>query len=97
MSSLSTHVLDTGLGEPVAGLAVTLTCAGGTEQQVTDTDGRARFTTDVVGRAALAFDTSARSAFFPEVVVAFEVDPDRAHHHVPLLLSPFAYSTYRGS
>ena len=44
----------------------------------------------------LRFDTSARSGFFPEVVVAFAIADD-AHVHVPLLLSPFGYSTYRGS
>jgi 5-hydroxyisourate hydrolase len=37
------------------------------------------------------------AAFYPEVTVAFDVTDAAAHHHVPLLLSPFAYSTYRGS
>jgi 5-hydroxyisourate hydrolase len=52
----------------------------------------------------LAFDTAAYFAgqgieefFYPEVVVCFAVTDPEAHHHVPLLLSPFAYSTYRGS
>jgi 5-hydroxyisourate hydrolase len=43
------------------------------------------------------FAAAGRESFYPYVVVAFTLAPDRAHHHVPLLLSPFAYSTYRGS
>ncbi|MGJ7439945.1 hydroxyisourate hydrolase [Aquipuribacter sp. MA13-6] len=43
------------------------------------------------------FTAADRETFYPYVVVTFTLDPDRAHHHVPLLLSPFAYSTYRGS
>ena len=47
------------------------------------------------GRYRLVFETG--GAFFPEVVVVFEVlEPDR-HYHVPLLLSPFGYTTYRGT
>ncbi|MGH8964956.1 MAG: hydroxyisourate hydrolase, partial [Actinomycetes bacterium] len=49
------------------------------------------------GDHRLTFDTAGLSDFYPEVAVAFTItDPDQ-HHHVPLLLSPFAYSTYRGS
>ena len=104
--TLSTHVLDTGLGEPAAGLPVRLELrqdgvwleiAAGT----TDADGRLR---DWVpeqhwhaGTYRLSFDTAARSAFFPEVTVAFFVAEPGRHHHVPLLLSPYGYSTYRGS
>jgi 5-hydroxyisourate hydrolase len=69
--------------------------AGGT----TDSDGRV---TDLgpdhldPGTYRLRFDTSSRSGFFPEVVIAFVVDDD-THLHVPLLLSPHGYTTYRGS
>jgi 5-hydroxyisourate hydrolase len=113
MSTLSTHVLDTSLGRPAAGVAVTLerlgdrgapTLAGfGT----TDEDGRLRDLPPsgrmlVPGDYRLRFDTSAyfagtgREIFYPSVAVEFRV-ADEAHYHVPLLLSPFGYSTYRGS
>jgi len=55
------------------------------------------------GTYRLVFDTAAyfaadgRTGFFPEVVVAFDLTDARAHYHVPLLLSPYSYSTYRGS
>jgi 5-hydroxyisourate hydrolase len=72
----------------------------------TDADGRAR---DLLasapgeGRYRLTFDTGAyfrgagATGFYPEVTVTFEVSPGQDHYHVPLLLSPFGYSTYRGS
>ena len=106
MASLSTHVLDTATGRPAVGLRVTLETAEGTalKEAVTDADGRvgdlaAELPT---GEHRLRFDTGAWFArqdlatFYPEVVVAFTVTED-AHFHVPLLLSPFGYSTYRGS
>jgi 5-hydroxyisourate hydrolase len=104
--TLSTHVLDTGLGEPASGVPVRLERAhdGGwvpLAAGVTDVDGRVR---DLVaedewhaGTYRLIFDTAARSAFFPEVSVVFFVAEPSRHHHVPLLLSPYGYSTYRGS
>ncbi|EIV93796.1 hydroxyisourate hydrolase [Frankia sp. QA3] len=67
-------------------------------EAVTDADGRVGglpLTTPGLWR--LVFDTSARSAFFPEVSIAFHVADPADHHHVPLLLAPFGYSTYRGS
>ena len=76
-------------------------------QSVTDADGRARDVGPAVlppGTYRLVFDTGAyfasqgpEPAFFPEVTVTFRVGGEAQHHHVPLLLSPFAYSTYRGS
>ena len=72
----------------------------------TDDDGRIRFGPDVelvAGGYRLVFDTAAYFAatgtetFYPEVVITFRVADPAAHHHVPLLLSPFTYSTYRGS
>lgn len=98
--SVSTHVLDTARGVPAAGVPVRLETPGGTRTGSTDRDGRLRFD-DVSGhgRHRLVFDTAAYlgpAAFFPEVAIVFTVADDR-HHHVPLLLSPFGYSTYRGS
>ncbi|QFG25170.1 hydroxyisourate hydrolase [Actinomadura sp. WMMB 499] len=103
--SLSTHVLDASRGLPARGVAVRLerrepdgawtTLA----QARTDEDGRVREWGAVPGAGVhrLTFDTAGLSDFYPEVTVAFTVtDPD-GHLHVPLLLSPFAYSTYRGS
>lgn len=100
MSQVSTHVLDTALGRPAAGIAVALehdeaVVARGT----TDRDGRiADLGPDRLqpGTYRLRFDTADLSAFFPEVLIAFVV-ADGDHLHVPLLLSPHGYTTYRGS
>jgi 5-hydroxyisourate hydrolase len=104
--TLSTHVLDTASGEPVAGVPVRLQrqhdntfleIAAGT----TNADGRL---TDWVpeelwhsGTYRLVFDTAGHSSFFPEISVLFFVAEPSRHHHVPLLLSPYGYTTYRGS
>ncbi len=113
MSGITTHVLDTAAGRPAAGLEVVLereTAPGRWEEisrGVTDTDGRI----DDFGPAArptpgtyrLRFETGSYFArgnirrFFPEVAVAFTVSDPAERYHVPLLLSPFGYSTYRGS
>ncbi|WP_214413680.1 hydroxyisourate hydrolase [Sphaerisporangium fuscum] len=106
--SLSTHVLDSGTGHPAEGVGVSLyrgdrlVAAG-----VTDHDGRLRdwLPDGEPGKGVhrLVFDTGAYFArcgtagFYPEVVVTFVIDDPAEHYHVPLLLSPFAYSTYRGS
>ncbi|NIK55160.1 hydroxyisourate hydrolase [Kribbella shirazensis] len=105
MSSLSTHVLDTALGRPAQGVPVRLydgdaVRASGT----TDDDGRiAQLEPELApGAYRLWFDVTAyaestgQDFFFPEVSVTFTVADER-HYHVPLLLSPFAFSTYRGS
>ena len=103
MSQVSTHVLDTAAGRPAAGVPVTLESADGVvAAATTDADGRVADLGPerlAPGTYRLRFDTGAYArgaAFFPEVVVAFVVQGD-AHLHVPLLLSPFGYSTYRGS
>jgi 5-hydroxyisourate hydrolase len=105
MSSLSTHVLDTALGRPAADLRVTLEVGADDAWTVviaaeTDDDGRVTdFGELAPGRYRLTFDTEqylGLDAFFPEVIVTFRISPAE-HHHVPLLLSPFAFSTYRGS
>ncbi|GAA3248754.1 hydroxyisourate hydrolase [Pseudonocardia petroleophila] len=105
--SLSTHVLDAALGRPAAGVAVALTAPDGTVREgVTDDDGRIGDLAPGAlpgGTYRLRFDTGSyfsatgQAGFYPEVVVAVTVDADRPHTHVPLLLSPFSYSTYRGS
>ncbi len=113
MSSITTHVLDTARGLPAAGVPVVLERVRGGEaaeelgRGVTDADGRLR---TLLGERALEagtyrlrFDTSAYFAdqgeegFYPEVSVLFEIRDPSKHHHVPLLLSPYGYSTYRGS
>ncbi|PRY16641.1 hydroxyisourate hydrolase [Kineococcus rhizosphaerae] len=105
MTSLSTHVLDAVTGTPAAGVALCLSAADGSRlvEAVTDADGRARLAEDLPrGTYRLSFATGEWCAtagwktFYPEVVVAFTADGE-PHLHVPLLLSPFAYSTYRGS
>ena len=104
--SLSTHVLDTALGVPAAGVAVTLSDAGGAvlAERVTDADGRVGGLPAVsAGVFALRFGTAAyfaasgRPCFYPSVEVRFEVTDAGTHHHVPLLVSPYGFSSYRGS
>jgi 5-hydroxyisourate hydrolase len=108
MSPITTHVLDTARGIPAAGVAVTLE-QGPHWSEVgsgrTGDDGRIAElgSPEAPGRYRLRFDTAAyfgaagTTAFFPEVTVQFTVERPEEHHHVPLLLSPFGYSTYRGS
>jgi 5-hydroxyisourate hydrolase len=111
MSAITTHVLDTALGRPARGIAVRLERRDGdawTElgAGVTDDDGRVRELgpdRTTAGPHRLVFDTAGyfarddRDTFFPEVGITFTVADPEQHHHVPLLLSPFALSTYRGS
>jgi 5-hydroxyisourate hydrolase len=111
MSTVSTHVLDTALGASAAGVPVRLERVSGSGPEEigrasTDADGRVR---DIgperlpAGTYRLVFDTAGYFAqqrtagFFPEVAVTFTVDGEGQHYHVPLLLSPFGYVTYRGS
>ena len=112
MSVITTHVLDTSTGRPAAGVQVTLEKQAGSGWQkagqgVTNQDGRIG---DLLAGAQLApgtyrltFDTASyfganhQPAFYPQVQVMFTVADAGQHYHVPLLLSPFGYSTYRGS
>lgn len=109
MSLITTHVLDTTAGEPVAGIAIVLEYCEQSMQSWnvishgrTDNDGRLQSscTTDHLpqtGLYRLRFDTSAHSSFFPEVIVQFFVADPGQRYHIPLLLSRFGYTTYRGS
>lgn len=107
MANVSTHVLDTVTGRPAAGVAVTLELvdAGSTETLAstsTDDDGRVA---DLLGGNRLrtgvyrlTFNTAAYgNQFYPEVSIVFRVSDADQHHHIPLLLSEYGYSTYRGS
>jgi 5-hydroxyisourate hydrolase len=103
MTTLTTHVLDTATGLPAAAMGVHLSrqTDDGWERLrngVTDDDGRFDFGAVEAGTHRLGFETgSYGSEFYPFVHVVFLVDGSRPHHHVPLLLSPFGYTTYRGS
>lgn len=111
MSLITTHVLDTAAGRPAAGVGVVLEARTGDGwrtlgEAVTDDDGRVRSigpdaaepgTYRLRFRTAEYFSQDGRESFFPEVTVTFTVTDATAHHHVPLLLSPYAFSTYRGS
>ncbi|MBX6356754.1 MAG: hydroxyisourate hydrolase [Micromonosporaceae bacterium] len=99
--SLSTHVLDTARGGPAAGVPVRLESLGGERlaEGVTDHDGRLRDWVPAerwrAGSYRLVFETA--GAFFPEVAVVFRITDPSQHYHVPLLLSPFGYTVYKGS
>ena len=112
MSGITTHVLDTSLGKPAPGVPVSLCLReGSTFTEIacaaTDADGRVRqFLPDlplVVGTYQLVFETAgyfraaSREAFFERVTLEFYVADSAQHYHVPLLLTPFGYTTYRGT
>ncbi|PYR85544.1 MAG: hydroxyisourate hydrolase [Acidobacteria bacterium] len=109
MSSISTHVLDTTHGRPVAGIPVTLEFQGSDRKWkqvghgLTDSDGRLGNLLDsgaalVEGVYRLTFDVeSYQPGFYPNIVVLFRVDNPEEHYHIPLLLGKFGYTTYRGT
>ncbi|HUE96770.1 MAG TPA: hydroxyisourate hydrolase [Longimicrobiaceae bacterium] len=104
-SPVTTHILDTARGRPAAGVGITLDVADGDGWRelangVTDGDGRIEDLLAAgeplrpgVYRLTFAVETP----FYPEIAVVFRVDDPTQHYHVPLLLSPFGFSTYRGS
>ena len=113
MSGISTHVLDTARGRPAAGVAVSLARKSGngwTELAAASTDAGGRVgnllpqVKDPAGTYRLRFDVGAYFAaqgadaapFYPYVEIVFQIR-DVEHYHVPLLVSPFGYTTYRGS
>ena len=113
MTRITSHVLDTSAGRPASGLTVRLERSGAATDTTaplatatTDADGRVRdwLPSGIpAGRYRLVFETGAwfraagRDTLYPEVGIDFEVDDGVPHYHLPLLLSPFGYSTYRGS
>ncbi|GAA1379753.1 hydroxyisourate hydrolase [Pseudonocardia kongjuensis] len=106
MSSFSTHVLDTARGAPAAGVPVGLQVRSGTGWSPlasgrTDDDGRWRAPDDAALVAGtdhrVVFDLAGYGGFFPEAAIVFRPATTDRHHHVPLLLSPYSYSTYLGS
>ena len=112
MSPITTHILDTSRGCPAEGVSVSLLrIEGGGAQQLataqTNADGRVEGLLQSgllqKGVYQLRFDTAEYFAqlgsptFYPAVSIDFRVESTDQHYHVPLLLSPFGYSTYRGS
>lgn len=110
MSTLSTHVLDTAHGKPAAGVALTLAQADGTVlfSGITNADGRCPgLPALATGRYRLSFAVAdyfrragvilADPPFLDVIAIDFGVVQDGGHYHVPLLVAPYAYSTYRGS
>lgn len=111
MSAVTTHVLDAARGCPANGVTVHLETSSGTEwtqlaQDETDSDGRVR----ELGPERLDagdyrltfatgdyFDRQGVATFYPQAQITFRITDPEQHYHVPLLLSPFAFSTYRGS
>jgi 5-hydroxyisourate hydrolase len=112
-SPLTTHVLDTALGRPATGLLITLERleSNGAWSEIsqgrTNEDGRLRDLLPTGGLEAKTyrltfhcgeyFGRLGHKTFYPFVPVVFEISAVTEHHHVPLLISPFGYSTYRGS
>jgi 5-hydroxyisourate hydrolase len=110
---ISTHVLNTASGKPAAGVAVELQYKAGKNweelgRSLTDLQGRAADlylskkplqmgTYRLVYETGVYFKGQGTKTFFPQVEIIFEVEKTDEHYHVPLLLSPFGYSTYRGS
>jgi len=113
MSKVTTHVLDVSLGRPATNVPVLLEAQSPNGawspvgQGATDSDGRLKDLTAsnilAAGTYRLVFDTRAYfaarniSGLYPQVIIVFEVKDTQEHYHLPLLLSPFGYSTYRGS
>jgi 5-hydroxyisourate hydrolase len=105
-AAITTHVLDTARGRPAVGVAIVLERSNGERvgSGTTDADGRLGSLGAVEpGHYRLTFDTGGyfaaggQDGFYPEVVVNFTVAQGEDHYHVPLLLNPYGYSTYRGS
>ena len=112
MTGISTHILDTGNGHPAAGVPVyleqqqpsgwlpigegTTNDDGRVTSLASDTDNLEPGTYRLQFSVKTYFDRQSTTCFYPEVTVVFEVRDDR-HHHIPLLLSTYGYSTYRGS
>lgn len=110
---LSVHVLDMQTGEPTAGIAVTLEQRSGESWRqlaTASTDAQGRVTAlypagqpftkgdyRIVFRTGDHYAARGQASFFPRIPVEFSVTATERHYHIPLLLSPFRYSTYRGN
>lgn len=107
MARISTHVLDTALGRPAAGVHVSLHFGGeAIAQAITNADGRAvlleseslrKGIYELVFSVGEYFQSGSEPSFLGDVVVRFGIADAAANYHVPLLVSPYGYSTYRGS
>ena len=111
MTRITTHVLDTSRGQPASGIMVRLDRLTGARSEPvasarTDVEGRVReLTSEPVptGHYRLSFETaewfraSGRETLYPEIVIHFSVSESEPHYHIPVLLAPFGYTTYRGS
>ena len=110
MNKLTTHILDTSIGKPAEGITIILYRGGNDEwiemsRTKTNTDGRASDLTSKNLEPTIYklrfetkdyFDKNSISTFYPYVEIIFEIT-NSEHYHIPLLLNPFGYSTYRGS
>lgn len=112
MSGITTHILDTSIGQPAAGVSVRLSTEtdGGwhpISHETTNADGRAQLTEPgqalASGEYCVRFGVAdyylarSKESFYPAITIRFTVSDPGQHYHVPLLLSPYGYSTYRGS
>ena len=110
---ITTHILDVSIGKPAAGVRVSLSRVDDSQRTVvgsgvTDADGRLKNLVPSApgpnaGVFELTFETgpyfmgSGVKSFHPRVTVTIEISDASQHYHVPLLISPFGYTTYRGS
>lgn len=113
MSQITTHILDTSRGQPAEGVSLALYQQNGDAwlelaAGVTNNDGRVAGLVDADSKLAAGtyrmhfstaeyFSALGLTVFYPYVDVVFNLDDSAEHYHIPLLLSPFGYSTYRGS
>lgn len=112
MAGITTHVLDTARGGPAPGVAITLELRANDAWQLigtgtTDADGRLKTlmgnqpvqatTYRLTFETGAYFEARAQPCFYPRVQIEFHIAAPDEHYHVPILLSPFGYTTYRGS
>lgn len=107
---ISTHILDTHLGKPAANVVVQLLNAKGDILATAPTNNDGRITAEAFGLSQIEagdysldfavadyFKSLYINTFFPKAVIHFTVENAAQHYHIPLLISAFSYSTYRGS
>jgi 5-hydroxyisourate hydrolase len=98
MSHVTTHVLDTAAGRPAAGIPVRLLAGGEIiADGTTDADGRVKkLGPESLSPGDYRLEFEVATPFLPRIVIEFTIQDGR-HYHVPVLLSPYGYTTYRGS